>query len=132
MVVDGFSSQAGENSGIQTATTPKRLALHCIGMDVRELPEYLDSNLTFPTDLETVRAEVGETVLESASTDDELTIAEVLSHLETEEYNSAEELFESVQANLPEEYIGRKGYTDRGTSDPEADGEPVDEEDQSF
>ncbi|WP_332897243.1 DUF5789 family protein [Haladaptatus sp. CMSO5] len=101
-------------------------------MDVHELLEYLEDELDYPTDLETVRSEVGDTKLESANTEDEMTISEVLSHLEEEEYDSPEELFESVQANLPEEYIGRKGYTDRGTSDPEADGEPTDEEDQSF
>ncbi|MFC6730965.1 MULTISPECIES: hypothetical protein [unclassified Haladaptatus] len=100
-------------------------------MDVQELQDYLESELDFPADIATVREEIGETKLESANTDDELTIAEVLSHIEDEEYGSPVELFESIQANLPAEYVGREGYTDRGTSGNEAS-ESEDEEDQSF
>jgi hypothetical protein len=93
-------------------------------VEIDELRDYL-GELDFPADADTVDERVGDVTVGSPDTEEELTIGEVLEPLGVERYEDPDELFETVQANLPAEYVGRQGYTDRGGNvrGADADGE---------
>jgi hypothetical protein len=84
-------------------------------VDLHDLRAYLAAEIDFPADAATVRERVGETVLDASDVDGETTVREALAPIDGEEFGGAEALFEAIQLNLPEEYVGRSGYSDRGT-----------------
>jgi hypothetical protein len=82
------------------------------------LPEARDlfsRELTFPVACSTVEDELGEVVLASPAGSPE-TIREVLERCETREFASADELYSALLTSVGEQYIGRKGYDDRGST----------------
>lgn len=92
-------------------------------MRTQSLVRFLDDSLTFPTDLQTVCREVGDVPIEAPAAAETHTIAEVLDLVEQETYFTAQELYESIQSNLHEGYVGRKHYSDReGYLDVDVDG----------
>ncbi|WP_136589100.1 DUF5789 family protein [Salinigranum halophilum] len=82
-------------------------------MRLAETRNAFARQLTFPTDRETVLAEVGDQPLEAPYGDPE-TIRTVLERTDEASFNSADELFDTVLANVGDQYIGRKHYDDRG------------------
>lgn len=101
-------------------------------MELNNLPEFLDHELQFPVDVGTVRQEVGDTVVAAPDEGESRTLSELLADADDERYGSANELFEALLSRLPDEYVGRKYYDDRGGSQPEIDAVREDERDQSF
>ncbi|AUV81754.1 hypothetical protein C2R22_08910 [Salinigranum rubrum] len=82
-------------------------------MRLAETRNAFARQLTFPADRETVLAAVGDTTLEAPYGDPE-TIRTVLERTDESSFESADELFDTVLANVGEQYIGRKHYDDRG------------------
>lgn len=82
-------------------------------MRLAETRNAFARELSFPTDLETVLSAVGDEPLDAPYGDPE-TIREVLERTEVSSFHSADELFDTVLANVGEQYIGRKHYDDRG------------------
>jgi len=78
--------------------------------DVRELVE---GEVGFPVTRETLVNQVGDRTIESPD-GGSTSIEAVLRRAEESEYRSAEEVYETILANLGEEYVGRKHYDDRG------------------
>lgn len=83
-------------------------------MRPQELQPFLDETLSFPIDLRAVREQVGGVGLDAPDEADTRTIGAVLEQLDDETYASATELAETIVANLPDAYVGRKYYSDRG------------------
>lgn len=83
-------------------------------MRLTELPGILDESLAYPTDLQTVRDQIGELELDAPDQGDTRTVGAVLNDIEVAKFATAAELYESIFANLPEGYVGRKYYSDRG------------------
>lgn len=105
-------------------------------MILKDLPDVLRRQIDYPTDPETVRSRIGGTEIEAPDHADSLTIGELLAHVEGDSYDSPEDLYSSIVASLPDAYIGRKYYDDRGANplefvaeEPE---EPEDAADRSF
>ncbi|MFC7046505.1 hypothetical protein ACFQH6_14820 [Halobacteriaceae archaeon GCM10025711] len=97
------------------------------------LRESLDERLDYPIDLAGVREEIGDELLEAPDAEDSTTVGDVLAIYEEDTYESADELHQAILSNLPDEYVGRKHYSDRGTTaENSGTDEPTDEEDQSF
>lgn len=101
-------------------------------MELNELPAFLGRELEYPTDVATVRSEVGRTEVAAPDEGDSRTIADLLGAVDEETYGSANELFEAILSRLPDEYVGRKYYDDRGSNHPAGEQVREDEEDQSF
>jgi hypothetical protein len=80
-----------------------------------EARDLFSRELTFPIACATVEDELGEVVLASPSGSPE-TIEEVLGRCGTREFASADELFSALLRSVGEQYIGRKGYDDRGST----------------
>jgi len=72
-----------------------------------------EQRYSYPVDRDTVIETMGETAIESP-TGENATVAETLEHTETERFTSAKELGDTFFSWLPEQYIGRKYYDDRG------------------
>jgi hypothetical protein len=82
------------------------------------LPEARDlfsRELTFPVTCAAVEDELGDVVLASPSGSPE-TIGDVLGRCGSGEFASADELFSALLTSVGEQYIGRKGYDDRGST----------------
>ena len=88
-------------------------------MNLRELPDHLDRRIDYPTDSANVLDTLGETRVDAPDDAESMTIASLLDHRRGETYHSADELFDAILSSLPDEYIGRKFYDDRGRN-PEA------------
>lgn len=101
-------------------------------MELNELKAFLDRELTYPVDATTVREQVGDADVTAPDEEDTETIATLLGDIDDATYASATELFEEIFAHLPDEYIGRKYYDDRGTNPPKTTPVREDEEDQSL
>lgn len=95
-------------------------------MDVQELRDYFAETLSFPVTLDTVLSEVGSTTVEAPDADDTTTIQEILGDLDSDTYETPDELFTMVQSSLPEAYVGTKFYSDRGGYVDEMDEDPTD------
>jgi hypothetical protein len=85
-------------------------------MEIQHLREHFDDVIEFPTDLETVLAETGETEIDAPNSNASMSVADVLDHMDEGSYETAGELREIVLANVPEEYVGRDNYSDRGSA----------------
>jgi hypothetical protein len=82
-------------------------------MRLAETRNLFARTLTFPADRERVFDAVGETELDAPYGDPE-TIEEVLRRTDEPSFGSPDELFDTVFANVGDQYIGRKHYDDRG------------------
>ncbi|WP_380678118.1 DUF5789 family protein [Salinigranum sp. GCM10025319] len=82
-------------------------------MRLAETRNLFARTLTFPADRGAVLDTVGETELDAPYGDPE-TIREVLARTDEPDFGSADELFDTVLANVGDQYIGRKHYDDRG------------------
>ncbi|WP_128225463.1 hypothetical protein [Halobacteriaceae bacterium SHR40] len=100
-------------------------------MKLNELQTFLEEELTYPVDQESVLAEIGSTELEAPDADETEMVSEIIGDVGQETYKSAEELFSTIIGNVGDEYIGRKFYDDRGGNSP-SDSEPKDEADMSI
>jgi hypothetical protein len=83
--------------------------------------DLFSRELTFPVSQTDVVDQVGDVELDAMYGDPE-TIGEVLSRSGTSEYESVDELYDSLVTFLGDQYIGRKYYDDRGTN-PDSDEE---------
>jgi len=75
--------------------------------------ETFDEAYSYPITRETVIETMGETTIESPNGPGE-TVAETLERSGTEQFRSAQELTDVFMGTLPDQYIGRKFYDDRG------------------
>lgn len=102
-------------------------------MEPQNIRGYLEAELEFPTDLETVLNEIGEAEIDAPNSDASMTITAILGHMNEGSYETPDELREIILANVPEEYVGRSRYSDRGPAgNRPANGEARDEEQESF
>lgn len=83
-------------------------------MRLKETLELFDRELEFPTDHADAVDAVGEVSLEAPNGCD-VTIEEVLARSETTEFNSPNELHQTVANYVGDAFVGRKFYDDRGT-----------------
>jgi len=72
-----------------------------------------EQRYSYPVDRDTVIETMGDTTIESPTGED-TTIAETFEHADTDQFRSAQELGDTFFSWLPEQYIGRKYYDDRG------------------
>lgn len=101
-------------------------------MRIQQLERYLNESLSYPTDIRSVCDTIGAVEIDAPSPSQNLPIQAILLDHENERFDSAEELYQTIFANLPEGYVGRKYYSDRGGHvDTEFDGW-ADELEQSF
>jgi hypothetical protein len=95
------------------------------GVRLPETRDLFARELAFPVGRERVVEAVGECELEAPNGAD-TTVASVLSHCAEGEFESADELYDSVVMHVGDGFVGRKRYDDRG-------GQPRDgEEELSF
>jgi len=94
-------------------------------MRLSEAREAFATRLSFPTDRETVVEHVGDVTLEAPNGDD-TTVAAVLDRVDTAEFASADELYDTVVTFVDDAFIGRKFYDDRGSQS------GMQDEEQSF
>ncbi|MEF8853115.1 MAG: hypothetical protein V5A28_11985 [Haloarculaceae archaeon] len=85
--------------------------------------ERFDEAYSYPIDRETVIETMGETTIESPNGSGE-TVAETLERCGTDTFRSAQELNDAFIGTLPDEYIGRKYYDDRGDNPGDEPGHP--------
>lgn len=81
-----------------------------------DLRAYLEAELSYPVTLSAVREQVGQVTVVAPESDESETLASIVENVEADSYESADELFETVVSRLPDAYIGRKYYDDRGSS----------------
>ncbi|QDX39460.1 hypothetical protein [Salarchaeum sp. JOR-1] len=98
-------------------------------MRLQDVREYVDRELTYPIDSDRVREHVGDLTVDAPTADASRTVGDLLP-AGNDTYESPAALANTLTANLPDEYVGRKYYDDRGPNI-DADG-PRDEENQSF
>jgi len=80
------------------------------------LPETRDlfaRKLQFPATRATVMETVGSTVLDAPGGENK-TIGDIIDRCETDEFESADTLYDTLMTFVGEEFIGRKYYDDRG------------------
>lgn len=101
-------------------------------MELNELQAFLEREVSYPANGAAVRAAVGDAEIAAPNDEDSETIATLLDVVDAGTYSSADELHEALLSQLPDEYIGRKFYDDRGGSS--LDSEPMreDDRDRSF
>jgi hypothetical protein len=79
-----------------------------------EVRDLFSSELEFPVECGDVREQTGDVQLTSPTGSAE-TIGDVLDRCEQDVvFNSNDELYDTLVTYLGEDYIGRKGYDDRG------------------
>lgn len=82
-------------------------------MMLKEVREALASSLDAPIDKKRVVEDHGDTELRAPTGETE-TIEEVLEREDVDSYRSVNELVESIEGNVCEDFVGRKHYDDRG------------------
>lgn len=82
-------------------------------MDFTEVRDVLDRECNFPAEESAVLSCVGDRRLEGVL-EDPVTVRTVLERTEGTTYRSAQAVFEALAATVGEDYVGRKGYDDRG------------------
>lgn len=88
---------------------------------INELPNYLETAISYPVDRETAIERVGDVELECPDRTKTTTIAAGLNRTNEEIFSSTDELYHAILGSVDDAYIGRKYYDDRGTN-PHADG----------
>lgn len=73
------------------------------------------SEFTFPVERETVLGTLGEVEIEGL-TDDPETVGDVLDRTNTEEFHSADDLYDTIIGSIGSDYVGRRFYDDRGSN----------------
>jgi hypothetical protein len=91
-------------------------------MRLNETRQLFEQACDYPVDRETLVERLGTVQLE-APTGDETAIASVFERCETETYDSADEVFDTLVGNVGDTFVGRKYYDDRGgeAGDPHPD-----------
>lgn len=84
-------------------------------MDPTDTYDAFATSFNYPIDRDEIIERAGDTDIE-APTGSPDSIATILERTDTRTFRSARELHEAILGNLGEQYIGRKGYDDRGTS----------------
>jgi hypothetical protein len=91
------------------------------------LPETRDiivRRMEFPVSCEEAKEEIGDVVIESPSGYEE-TVSDALERCGGDSFETADELYDMMVSGLSEEFVGRKGYDDRGPN-------PMDDREVSF
>ncbi|MGQ4555551.1 DUF5789 family protein [Halobellus sp. GM3] len=101
-------------------------------MEIDELPEFLETELTYPIDQPLVIDRIGPIEIEAPDAQETETISTIIGPVGQDTYASADELFTTIIGNVSDEYIGRKFYDDRGGTHGDEGPEPTDETDVSF
>ena len=86
-----------------------------MSLDVSDARELFAQECRFPAERTEVIAAVGDTTIEPPSGDG-VDIGTILERSEETEYESVTELYNTLQANLDDDHIGRKHYDDRSSS----------------
>lgn len=81
-----------------------------------ELRAYFDEQLSYPVTLQAVREQIGSVTVVAPDSDESETIETILENVDDDRYETVDELFETTVSRLPDAYIGRKYYDDRGSS----------------
>ena len=90
-------------------------------IELSEMSEVFEEELTFPATSEEVIDECGDATLQ-ASGGDGATVADLVERGETDEFKSTEELVNTLMTFVDDDYVGRTGYSDR-SDNPEYDDE---------
>ena len=90
-------------------------------IELSEMNEVFEEELTFPATSEEVIDECGDATLR-ASGGDGATVADLIKRGESDEFESTEELVNTLMTFVDDDYVGRIGYSDRGDN-PEYDDE---------
>ena len=100
-------------------------------MELHDLEDYLADEFEFPVDAAHVIERVGDVELEAPDSEDSVTIDSLLDPLGEDHYESPTMLKQTLSGQLPDEFVGRKHYDDRG---PNVEGEdsPRDDDEQAF
>lgn len=101
-------------------------------MNISELIEFLEGNLTYPIEQASVIEQIGAVEIEAPNRRETQTISAIVESVDEERYESPDELFETIIGNVSDEYIGRKFYDDRGSNPGEGESGPSDEVNVSF
>lgn len=101
-------------------------------MLLSELADYLETEFTYPVELETVLERVGDVRIGDGTADNPETVGSALGSLGPDSFDSADDLFKTIYGNVGDDFIGRKYYDDRGGNPAEVPGGPSDEEHVSF
>ncbi|MFP4627159.1 MAG: DUF5789 family protein [Natronomonas sp.] len=91
-------------------------------MRLPETRDLFSRELTFPINRGTVVDQIGHVELESPRGTTE-SIGDVLERTETDEFHSADDLFDTLMTFVGGDHIGRHRYDDRGTTTTERDEE---------
>ena len=97
-----------------------------------DLQTFLDDAHAFPTDSTELTGELGDVVLLSPGTDESVTIAEVLTDIDETTYDSPRAAADAITGLLPEGFVGRKYYDDRGEETAESRDPRADDEQESL
>ncbi|AGN01344.1 hypothetical protein L593_06985 [Salinarchaeum sp. Harcht-Bsk1] len=100
-------------------------------MELNDLPDHFAAELDFPVEKETAREAVGDVEVEAPDADHSVPVESLLEDLGEDSYESADMLYQTLSGQLPDEFIGRKFYDDRGPN-VEHDESPKDGGDESF
>ena len=101
-------------------------------MKIRHVLEFLENELGFPIDQNSVIEQIGTIEIEAPDAQETETVSTIIGPVGQETYVSADELFTTIIGNVNDEYIGRKFYDDRGGNPSETALGPTDETDVSF
>jgi hypothetical protein len=82
-------------------------------MQLSDLRDRLDEQLTYPIDQSSVVAALGDEPLEAPTGQTE-TLQAVLDRSDATRFESTDQLYETVLGNVGDEFVGRKFYDDRG------------------
>lgn len=99
-------------------------------LEPHAIRDFLEAELSYPIGVEETLDEIGDVTIAAPNADGTKTIAELLAGVGEDEYGSADELTQMLHTMMPDEYVGRKFYDDRG--DARGDPRKGEEEDQSF
>ena len=85
-------------------------------MHLNDLGDYLESQFEYPVLAASVRDQIGDETIDSEEQSGGRTFASILDSHADEEFASVNELHQTILGELPDEYIGRKFYDDRGSN----------------
>lgn len=99
-------------------------------LEPHDVRDFLETELSYPITADEVATQIGEIKIAAPNEDGSKSIGELLDDVGQDEYQSADELDQMIHTMLPDEYVGRKFYDDRGGQ--QDDPRTGSEEDQSF
>jgi len=91
-------------------------------MRLPETRNLIVKEIEFPISCEDAVEEIGDVRIESPNGYEEA-ISDALGRCGDETFGSADELYDTVVSSVSEEFVGRKGYDDRGPNP--GDGEEI-------